>query len=74
MGQTPLGGGGGGGGGGRPCRLEHTMPASCTRWPGRTSSATHHYGLLSKWVIRVMKPSNDKVSILLREAYGQSLD
>ena len=62
------------GGGGRPCRLEHSMPASCTRCPGRTSSATHQYGLLSKWVIRVMKPSNDKVSILLREAYGQSLD
>ena len=30
--------------------------------------------LLSKWVTRVMKPSNDMVSILLHEAYGQSLD
>ena len=30
--------------------------------------------LLSKWVVRVMKLSNDMVSILLREAYGQSLD
>ena len=30
--------------------------------------------LLSKWVIRVMKPSIDMVSILIREAYGHSLD
>ena len=35
------GGGGGGGGGGRPCRRELSMPARCSRWPGRTSSATH---------------------------------
>ena len=30
--------------------------------------------LLSKWVIRVMKPSNDMVSIPLREVYEHSLD
>ena len=30
--------------------------------------------LLSKWVIRVMEPSRDMVSTLLREAYKHSLD
>ena len=30
--------------------------------------------LLSKWVIRVMKPFSDMVSMLLREAYRHSLD
>ena len=30
--------------------------------------------LLSKWVIQVMKPSSDMVSILLRETYKHSLD
>ena len=30
--------------------------------------------LLSKWVIQVMKPSNDMVSILLRESYEHPLD
>ena len=29
---------------------------------------------LSKWVIRVMMPSSDMVSILLRELFGQSLN
>ena len=30
--------------------------------------------LLCKWVVRVLQPSNDMISCLLREAYGASLD
>ena len=61
MGQTSLEGAHGG----QYAGLLHTVGV---RHLQHTNAA-----LLSKWVIRVMKPSNDMVSILLREAYGQSL-
>ena len=63
VGQTLLGGGG--------------LVAWCTvcRFVAHGSLGVRHLqhtnmALLSKWVIRVMKPSNDMVSILLPEAYG----
>ena len=42
--------------------------------PGVCHLQHTNMALLSKWEIRGMKPSNDMVSILFREAYGQSLE
>ena len=46
----------------------------CTWWPWCTPLQHSNTTLLSKWVIRVMKPSSDMVSMLLREVYGHSLN
>ena len=54
--------------------MNHRVSAGFSRRTRHTPSSAYQHGLLTKWVRRMMQPSEDLASVVLRDGYGHSLD